>query len=216
VPDKSQLSPKQYLQTMMACDLVHDSATIVQHRNDYLNVAAPAIPSLASYDFDEMQALRVQANQQLAAIRSKFWELPSDQLKSAIAQLDADSLPDLKLSVTRLSYLAERREEFDKIADSDRCDPQMLDCIKRLLLMSRSSAVSERERIGRQLDAKSRASATTMLKLMRAKHADVYNLEREWFDQIVKQGNKRISEKWMYISIVLGILLVIVLIILFG
>lgn len=208
--DALEQSTRRYLQKVLTCDPVHDSDAIVQYRNQFLKIDPLPDSDLHGHDYSNVQELRVQASRMLDDIRSRFWEYSDPELMAAIARIDLKALPDLKFAVMRLSYVAERRDEFKEIEAHDSCVPEILNDIRRLLLMSRSTAGPERERLVKKLDADSVRDASKMLEMMRSEHKGLYGLERDWFDHIIAQGKKQESEKWVYIAIVIGALLLVV------
>lgn len=207
--DTSQELTRRHLVRMMECDLVHDSAAIVQRRNEFLGIDQAPSAGPESHDYSAVQESRARATQMLDMIRSRFWDYSSAELIAAIAQIDLVALPDLKFSVARLSYVAERRDELQEIEAHDSCVPEVLSGIKRVFLMSPSSAISERKWIASKFDSKVVSGARKMLKMMKSKHEGLYSLERDWLDQILIQGNKQNSEKRTYVAIVIGILVLI-------
>ncbi|WP_010584695.1 hypothetical protein [Schlesneria paludicola] len=175
----------RYLTRALCLNPVFQAGEIVELRNKYLGLKALPSASQMDGDSEEFEERRAAAARIIERVREHFWQMPLDSLRSKLAGLKLKAFPDLKHAATRLSITAASRDTFPDLVRHKDFDSSLFTALKTVLVSSPRDVVSVKEKFRKRLrDRQNRGQAIRMVRLLKSRVPDVYELEQDWLESI--------------------------------
>ncbi|MCC6508814.1 MAG: hypothetical protein IT423_06885 [Pirellulaceae bacterium] len=184
-----------YLLHQLKLDPRAAAARIVALRNAELGLDGP--DKIDSRSLQSRQAV-VSARTVVDSLRQQFWTLPLEQLQAQLAAINVKPFPELATVVERLQQAAGLRSQFPRLAQRLGDNLGLFHCIKQSLTMPPRDVAGMKESVMRSLlsGEKNREYKAVAL-LVKQEFPDIYALEHEWFDDILKTNklSRRVGTK---------------------
>lgn len=177
----------RYLTRVLNLNPIFQASEIVQLRNKYLGLKS--LPSASQMDGDnaEFEERRAVAVRTIERVREQFWQMPLEGLRSKLNGLKLNAFPDLKHAATRLAISAANRDAFPSLVQHKDFDSSLFAALKTVLVSSPRDVVSVKEKFRKRLRNKEdRRQAVRMVRLLESRTPEVYELEQDWLDSILR------------------------------
>lgn len=174
---------KNYLTRQLSLDPRSAAARIVLQRNEQLGLTSARQSATAEGSAQDAKGVRSK----LETIRNQFWTLPLEELHSQLSAIDLRSYPELAIVVEQLQQAAKVRDQFPRLAERLNGDLGLFHCVKQSVTMPPRDVAGMKESVMRALligenDKSYKATA----KLIKEEFHEIYALQHEWFDDILK------------------------------
>ena len=177
----------RYLTRVLKLNPVFQAGEIVELRNKYLGLKSLTSTNQSDGDNEEFEERRAAAARIIERVREHFWQLPLDRLRGKLAGLKLNAFPDLKHAATRLTVLAANRDTLPSLVQHKDFDSSLFTALKTVLISSPREAVSVKEKFQKRLpDKQPRNQAVRMVRLLKSNVPEVYELEQDWLDSIIR------------------------------
>lgn len=174
----------QYLQKQLHANPVHEAERIIERRAVSLGLKQ------AATNADRKQpdaAQREAALQLIQRIREQFWSMPLETLRQQLSAVDLRNFPELKAAGDRLLHVATYRPLFAQLAQHKHFNPKFFGVVKQLVVLPPREAGALKDDVLRSLASHDALTdAKRMAKTMKAEFQQIYELDTEWFDSIIK------------------------------
>lgn len=137
---------------------------------------------------EKRQAMRGQVQR----LQSDFWTMPLDRLRANLDALDARLAPELRPTIARLRTVATCRSEFPRLATVKNADLALVRAFKLAVVKPAAEAGPMRERFLNTIkDRKRLQHAQRMTRVIRDQYPILFQLEKDWFETILKMKRPR-------------------------
>lgn len=182
----------QYVVRALQKNPVEEGASIVNSRNRLLGLAAPVLNTKEIKTSRDPRLQRQEALKQLDAIRSDFWTKPLPDLKASLQAVDAEHFPDVLSVVRRLTVVANHRDKLPQLTAHKSFDGDFLKVFREVLTATpRDSAVAKERMLAQFGKSKVRKRGSKMIRLIQQQLPELYALELNWLNSLVKQKNRK-------------------------
>ena len=197
----------QYLLSVLRLNPLENADEIIQRREIAIGLQKPTrkaapTPTQAPQSEIERRSSRERVKSRINNLRSKFWVLNPNQLRSQLDAIPLKNYPELRGTVDRLKLMTVYKAAFEQIGHFKNKSTNFWNTFKRIVIATPQKAGQIKEEyirsLGQQGDVK-RVQAT--LKKIRSKFPEVYQLEAEWFDQIRKLKPRKLNDDETEISL---------------
>jgi len=202
----TQTDPKKYAQAMLLLNPYNSAQQIVEQRARYLGLENQA--STKRGTDAEVRRRRQTAEAALSEIRLDFWISPLPQIKSSLAALTLEGVPDLAASATRMARAAEVRPEFERLYAEHKINTQFVDALRQILVLPPAAAGQRKDQQEHELYRwRKRRSAKHTVRFINRNYPQIYELEREWFNHIASAKRFAIpvkgpgASKWLWLCL---------------
>ncbi len=178
-----------YLKQQLAMDPRGSAARIIALRARQLGLASSGVGAA-----QQLQPPRAVADARKAidAIRGQFWTLPINALNQQLMAIDLRPYPELATVVDGLKRAAAIRAEFPKLAQRLNGDLGLFHCVKQAVTMPPRDVAGMKESVMRSLLAGENIKAyKSAAKVIKEEFPAIYELQREWIDEILKAKRLR-------------------------
>jgi len=185
---------RYYLDRVLSLSPVTSAQTMVEMRWRFCGLNSKASePAVLMMDIGER---RNRIRHQLEEIRSGFWLVNAPQLRQSLDSLKVDDLPELKAGVDRLKLLSLHREDFGSLATHKHREINLYNTFRRMVMLPPRKAGGLKERYLRSLaQAPNLKRVHQMVKMMRKEYPELFEIESDWFSQILKIKSRYVDEK---------------------
>lgn len=189
--NEAQMQARQqaidYMIRLLQMNPIQDGEEIVRARMKALGLAKPT-EAAQSAPVEVQQADRRKVLAELEAVRSQFWSMPIDELKTKLSALDSQGFGDLDVAIGRLRVVANRRAQFPELAGKRGFDGDFFSALKEVLIRSpRDTAVLREKVLSTFRNRSRRKSGRQMVALLKTEMPAIYQLEADWFDSLCRQ-----------------------------
>lgn len=133
------------------------------------------------------QAQRQKVIAYVAKMQDDFWTLPLEQLRKSIDAIDVREFPELRPTVARMRMVAACRSEIPKLTTLPNADIGLVHAFKSAVVQPAKDAGPIRERFLQSVrDVGRWKKIRNMVKAIRKQYPAIYQLERDWFETILK------------------------------
>lgn len=184
-PLKSDAERIAYLVDVLKMNPLLKAEEILNRRNRFLGTpsAAATLQSSATEFYEQ----REQASRTIARLRSEFWKLDLKVLVKTLRGLDVKQYPDLQIATARLQVLARHRADLPALSEHRSFDGAFFTKLKIILVSSPRDAAPIKDQVMRSFEKPNRLrQAQPMVKLLRSELPDVYDLEADWLETILR------------------------------
>jgi hypothetical protein len=189
--ENPKLAVTQYLSAMFALNPVYASADILARRRTALKlqVARDRVDKTPQVQIDpqNLAAKREQLSNLIKTLQAEFWTMPQETL---VAQLDTVNLrqfPDFRPLLTRLKIAAACRKEIQHLLARKDTDTHMVSAFRAAIILPPDKAAGSRERFLRSIETKEKMKlVTSTVKIIKHEYPILYDLEKDWFNNIQK------------------------------
>lgn len=189
--NEAQMQARQqaidYMVRLLQMNPIQEGEEIVRARVKALGLAKPT-DAAQSAPVEVQQADRRKVLAELEAVRTQFWSMPIEELKTKLSALDSQGFGDLDVAIGRLRVVASRRAQFPELAGKRGFDGDFFSALKEVLIRSpRDTAVLREKVLSTFRNRKSRKSGRQMVALLKTEMPAIYQLEADWFDSLCRQ-----------------------------
>ena len=174
---------RKYLARVLRMNPLSESEKIIAFRATILGKTAEnkQLPD------NSVQQLRQNATRKIEELRKRFWTTPQNQLLQELQSIDVSQLPDMQHSVARLQTIARLLPQFEKLAQHPQTRINLVNTIKRMIMMSPREAGSVKAAYLRKASyASALPIVQNMIVMMHSEFPQIYDLESDWFYEISK------------------------------
>jgi hypothetical protein len=176
--------PLPYLQRMLKLNPLNEADDAVRLRNRFLGIATSTVAADSSAE--ETLKLRESLLKRIDRIRDAFWTADSEALQRNLTSLNVSRHPDLRATVERLLRALEVRPQFPQLLDHRSTDANLFNVFKRAAIMPRKDAAELKQRLLAKVRTRDqRRRVSRMAKRVKRSFPDLYELEPEWWDQLL-------------------------------
>ena len=187
--DKQRRAAAAYLTRTLQMNPLYEGKEIIALRGRALGLKRQQAPSVSKPDTGERRA---SALRKLEEVRRASWTASPDSLLSSLRSLDVDDLPDLRTAARRLEVLARNRPLIPPLTANKAFDGQFFDALKDILAGSpRETAVIREQVVASFRSGKLHKRGRRMVKLIQRELPEIYALEADWFDSLMRQKQVR-------------------------
>ena len=173
----------QYLKKVLPLHPAGEAETIISSRQQFHGLESGIE---GEEQHEEMLEQRQRLQTLLDKIRENFWQSPLQPLQAKLESLETEQFPDLANAIHRMRVMARFRSHFVQLTDHKKFDGKFFEKLKRLLVMPPKEAPAFKNRLFKPLiDNENRKIAQGMIKLLKKKLPEVFELEREWFTMVL-------------------------------
>lgn len=196
-PKTASRDPAEYLASVLPLNPIFQAEEILAARDRFLGRTSSAGASSESWQLHEQrEALQKKIDQ----LREQFWTTKPKDLREGLEGLSVDPFPDLKLATERLQAAFRVRIEFPKILQNKHCDQELFDKLKEIAVAAPREAGRAKQAffLRSSSSTKLHNRCRTMIKMLRSEFPDVFELEREWLQQVEETkpiSGQTVSEK---------------------
>lgn len=177
---------ERYLKQQLSLDPRAAATRIVVQRNEQLGLVPAGQPVSNALPSQSLQAA-AGARSVLASIRNQFWTLPLDTLKRQLAEVDLRPYPELSIVVDQLQQAAAVRDDFPRLAKRLDDDLGLFHCVKQSVTMPPRDVAGMKESVMRALlNGENEKTYKATAKIVKDEFPQIYALQREWFEDILK------------------------------
>lgn len=182
-PVKNRPAPADYLAQALRMNPLEQAADVIRLRNRFLGVADASSATRGP----DPQDLRGKMARRIEAIREHFWTVDLKRLRRELASLKVDALPDLRMAADRLQAVMEFRSEFPRLAGHPNVELELFNDYKRAVTLTRREAAAIKTAVLDRLRSRDRIKRyQKMVRMMRREFPELYELEEDWLQQILK------------------------------
>jgi hypothetical protein len=205
----TQTDSKKYAQAMLLLNPYISAQQIVEQRARYLGLENQA--STKRGTDAEVRRRRQTAEAALSEIRLDFWISPLPQIKSRLAALKLEGMPDLAASATRMARTAEVRREFERLYAEQNINKQFVDALRQILVLPPAAAGQRKEQQEQELyRLRKLRSAKNTVRFINKNYPQIYKLEHEWLNHMAAasrvarpvKGNIASNRVWLWLIII--------------
>lgn len=156
------------------------------------------VPVNGAAEIKKRQARRQKLQQELDSIRTVFWTAPGAQVQANLQRLDVDDFPELKKGVERMLHLSEIREQVNGLMGLPHSNANLVLTIKRVMMLPPIEAGRVKDEYLLMLPFhESLASVKSMIRVLKNRFPQVFQMEQAWFEQILasKAGRRYIARR---------------------
>lgn len=189
--NEAQMQARQqaidYMVRLLQMNPIQEGEEIVRARMKALGLAKPTEVA-QSAPVEVQQADRRKVLAELEAVRSQFWSMSIDELKTKLSALDSQGFGDLDVAIGRLRVVANRRAQFPALASKRGFDGEFFSALKEVLIRSpRDTAILREKVLSTFRNRSRRKSGRQMVALLKTEMPAIYQLEADWFDSLCRQ-----------------------------
>jgi hypothetical protein len=195
-PTTTNRDPAEYLASVLPLNPIFQAEEILAARNRFLG-RKESPPENAIW---QLQQQREELQARINRLREAFWTSKPKELREALEGLQVDQFPELKLACERLAAAFRVRSEFPKIAQHSQFDPELFEKLNEIAVAAPRDAGHTKQAFFLRTSTipKLHRRCVKMIKALREEFPDVFELEREWLQQIEQTApisGKTASEK---------------------
>ena len=134
---------------------------------------------------ERLDERRLMLRNQIDELRSQFWTLQVQTLRSRLDALSVQNFPDLRAAVDRLKLISLYRDQFNQLGKHRDRNINLLNTFKRIIMMPPRDAGRIKEKYLRKIaHSSSLGDMKKMVRTMKKQFPDLYNVESDWFKEI--------------------------------
>lgn len=176
----------RYLTDVLAYDPATHADQILQLRRNYHGLTANA-PTPADAVTEVVRTQRSQTLADVERLRENFWTMTTEELTTALAQIDATPFPDLQRVVERLTLLARHRPAMARLPGLKGFNEPLFSALKRILVSPGRVAEGIRLRHQREMEEELEWGATQrMIRVLQREVPEIYALEKLWLERLYR------------------------------
>jgi hypothetical protein len=191
-PKTANRDPAEYLASVLLLNPIFQADEILAARDRFLGRESQAD---ASPEIWQLQEQREELQTQIDLVRENFWTMKPKELREALEALKVDQFPDLSLATERLRAAFRVRSEFPKLSQHKHSDQELFEKLKEIAVAAPREAGRTKQAFFLRTSAnlKLHRRCRAMIKTMRKEFPELFQLEREWLQQI--ESTKPIAGK---------------------
>jgi hypothetical protein len=215
-----------YLRLVADLNPIWRSSELVDLRAQQFNI--PRMDRSKSFvdSTGDLQQLRDAYKEFLGRIQAQFWQMPQPMLLQQLASINTARLPELVPVLDRLKTVANCRSEFPKLAQEPWMVGPLFHTFKTAVVLPQAEAGIVRERFTGSIPSRKELGAIrNAVAKIEQSYPVLFALERNFFQTLLKlelnphrplaQQYESNWPRYVWISIVIGFLILRVLLVLF-
>lgn len=187
------MSPRavEYLKQVLTLNPLAEAETILDRRHRFLGIAVRQ-PLTRTADEGKSSEQRAIARRVIDEVRTKFWNMPLESLRSQLDAVDFRPFPELKMAADRLRLVATFRPDFPRLAQHPKTHLSLFGFFKNAVVLPPREAGAYKERCLQNLSASDALKVCQkMVRMMQKEFPDLYQLEPDWLGQVLKLKRAR-------------------------
>lgn len=184
-----------YLTRQLARNPIHESGDIVAERAKTFKLNAdskepkPTAAPAATAD------LRKRVREKLEKIRIACFGVEVEKALVSLDRLQLQDFPDLAVLAGRLRVILNSRKALPRLKVDKRFDSDFFSCYKKILSSSPREVTVLREQVLASFrHRKNRKRGQAMIRLLKTELPELYALEQEWLDSLLKAQKYQTGE----------------------
>ncbi len=134
---------------------------------------------------ERLDERRQMLRNQIDELRSQFWTLQVQTLRSRLDALSVHKFPDMRATVDRLKLISLYRDQFNQLSKHRDKNINLLNTFKRVIMMPPRDAGRIKEKYLRKIaHSSSLPDMKRMVRTLKKNFPDLYNVESDWFREI--------------------------------
>ena len=213
----------QYLYHALQLNPVTQASAIIRRRSRCLGLDNRSVENPSNQD---TTAIRANLRKRIDTLRNQFWTMHGARIRQELESMPVEEFPELKMSVNRLRTMTTYRDEFQKLAAHPKKNINLLNTFKRVVMSPPVQAGQIKEKYLRNMAMDPNAERVKLMaKVIRKEFPQLYELESDWFNEIIRLKPRRIEKEsyggggsdfevpgWLIVLAVLFFIRVIILI----
>jgi len=228
VPKRDPKVTRRYLDKVLSLNPVVAAQQMVELRWRFRGLSTATNASATSTE--DQNDRRKKIRSRLELIRAEFWLLSTAELGQALNTLKVNDFPELKVGVDRLKLLSRHRDDMQQLANHNKREINLYNTFRRLVMLPPRKAGGVKEKYLRSLPYSPKlARVHRMVKMMRQEYPELYDIESDWFTQILKVKSRVVEKQshagggisfdigipsWMYVVFIMLVFRVIIAVLL--